>query len=69
MVLADGMAMVLHPINFVHPIASPFLFPICGFNLERLRNFLPMRFCYGNFHMQRLDSLSLLEFKLTIFLG
>ena len=69
MVLADGMETEIHLINFVHPIAFAFLFPICGFNFERLRHFLPMRFFCGNFHIRQRDSLSLLEFKLTKFLG
>ena len=69
MVLADGMEMVIHLINFVHPIAFAFLFPSCGSNLGRLRHFLQMRSCCGNFRVRHLNSLSLLEFKLTNFFG
>ena len=64
-----NVEMVLHPMIFVHPIVSAFLFPISGFNPERLRirSFLQMHICCGDFRDPNLDSLSLLEFKLTIF--
>ena len=64
-----NVEMVLHPMIFVHPIVSAFLFPISGFNPERLRSFLQMHICCGDFRDPNLDSLSLLELKLTIFFG
>ena len=61
--------MVLHSMNFVHPIVSAFLFLIFGFNPERLVDFRQMRICCGDFRDPNHDSLSLLEIKLTILLG
>ena len=63
------METVLHPMNFVHPIVSAFLFLISGFNPERLVSFLQMHIYCGGFRDPNHDSLSLLEFKLTILLG